>query len=181
MARFDIFTCLVVVSLAMGGVLVQAHVHHIVKGETGWEQFFELGFKSSELMMFKVGDHIWFRNAQDGIVELQSRDEYLSCDVSNPIKMYTDGPDKISLQEEGIRYFASGNPRECKNGLKLHVEVHPQQKNEGTESAASTTITASSNGSDVVKAAGPTSTSTRLGGFSNMVFICLLVLVVGLV
>lgn len=58
MARLDIFTCLVVVSLAMEAVMVQAHVHHIVKGEAGWEQFFELGFKSSELMMFKVGDHI---------------------------------------------------------------------------------------------------------------------------
>lgn len=115
-----------------------------------------------------------FRNAQEGIVELQSRKEYLSCDVSNPIKMYTDGPDKISLQEEGIRYFASGNPRECKNGLKLHVEVHPQLKNDGTE-------TASSSGSGVVKAAGPTSTSTRLYGFSYVVFIGLVVLVVGLV
>ena len=58
MARFNIFTCLVVLSLAMGAGMVRAHVHHIVKGETGWEQFFELGFKSSELMMFKVGDHL---------------------------------------------------------------------------------------------------------------------------
>lgn len=122
-----------------------------------------------------------FRNAVEGIVELQSRKEYLSCDVSNPIKMYTDGPDKIALQEEGIRYFASGNPRECKKGLKLHVEVHPQHKNDGTDSTASTTKTASSNGSGVVKAAGPTSTSTRLGGFSYVVSIGLLVLAVALV
>ncbi|KAK1403133.1 Copper binding protein 1 [Heracleum sosnowskyi] len=157
----------------MGFEMVQAHVHHIVKGEAGWEQFFELGFKSSELMMFKVGDHIWFRNAQEGIVELQSRKEYLSCDVSNPIKMYTDGPDKISLDQQGVRYFASGNPRECKNGLKLHVEVHPQLNNNGTQTDA--------NASGVVKAAGPTSTSTRLGGFSYMLFIGLLVLVAGLV
>lgn len=88
--------------------------------------------------------------------------------------MYTEGPDKISLEQEGIRYFASGNPRDCKNGLKLHVEVHPQQKNDGTK-------TASANGSGVVKAAAPTSTSTRLAGFSYMLFIGLLVLVVGLV
>ncbi|WOH09744.1 hypothetical protein DCAR_0729202 [Daucus carota subsp. sativus] len=176
MARFNIFTCLVVVSLAMGAGMVRAHVHHIVKGETGWEQFFELGFKSSELMMFKVGDHLWFRNAQDGIVELQSRKEYLSCDISNPIKMYTDGPDKISLQQEGIRYFASGNPRECKNGLKLHVEVHPHDKNDGTQTADSTKIA-----SAVVKAAGPTSASAHLGGFCYLVLVGLLVLVVALV
>ncbi|CAK9182236.1 unnamed protein product [Ilex paraguariensis] len=58
-------------------------------------------------------------------------EEYLSCDVTNPIKMYMDGLDIIALVGEGIRYFASGNLESCKNGLKLHVEVKPPEKNEG--------------------------------------------------
>nr|GMC87882.1 mavicyanin-like isoform X2 [Ipomoea batatas] len=62
----------------------------------------------------------------DSIVELGSLEEYESCDLSNPIRMLTDGLDKISLDGEGIRYFASGNIDNCRNGLKLPVNVQPQ-------------------------------------------------------
>ena len=41
----------------------------------------------------------------ESIVEVKQQDEYLSCDISNPIRMYTDGLDSISLDGEGIRYF----------------------------------------------------------------------------
>lgn len=63
---------------------------------------------------------------QGSIVEVKEQEEYLSCDISNPIKMYTDGLDSVSLDGEGIRYFVSSKPDSCKNGLKLHVEVMPQ-------------------------------------------------------
>ena len=63
--------------------------------------------------------------AQESIVELNTKDEYESCDVSNPIRMYTDGLDGIPLDGEGIRYFVSSKTESCKNGLKLHVEVMP--------------------------------------------------------
>lgn len=36
--------------------------------------------------------------------------------------MYTD---QVSLEKEGVRYFTSGNPESCKNGLKLSVPVEP--------------------------------------------------------
>ena len=66
--------------------------------------------------------------AQEKIVELRSKAEYEACDVSNPIRMYTDGLDTVPLDEEGIRYFASAKPESCKSGLKLHVEVQPQPR-----------------------------------------------------
>lgn len=58
---------------------------------------------------------------------MKSKEEYESCDLSNPIKMYTDGLEVISLAEEGIRYFLSSKPENCKRGLKLHVEVMPKE------------------------------------------------------
>lgn len=63
--------------------------------------------------------------AQESIVELKSKDEYESCDVRNPIRMYTDGLDSIPLDGEGTRYFVSSRPESCKIGLKLHVDVMP--------------------------------------------------------
>lgn len=86
-----------------------------------WKLYFGAGFNYS-------AEH-------ESMVELKSMEEYLSCDVSNPIKMYTD---KVSLEEEGIRYFASGNLESCKDGLKLHVVVHPQPKAPPPTSSAPT-------------------------------------------
>lgn len=63
--------------------------------------------------------------AQGLVAELKSREEYESCNLSKPIKMYTDGLHTIPLQREGIRYFVSSEPENCKNGLKLHVQVLP--------------------------------------------------------
>lgn len=86
--------------------------------------------------------------AQGLVAELKSREEYESCDVSNPIKMYTEGLHTLPLEREGIRYFASSEPENCKNGLKLHVEVLPKD----SPSPSPTTLT--------VQAAGPTTPSS---------------------
>jgi hypothetical protein len=106
--------------------------------------------------------------AQESIAELKSKEEYESCDISNPIKMYTDGLDSISLDEEGIRYFASNNLESCKNGLKLHVEVQP-------EGAPEIPKVSRSGSSVSAVAAGPTSGSAHLIGsfiFLAVGFLC---------
>lgn len=64
--------------------------------------------------------------AQGLVAELKSKEEYEACDVRNPIKMYTEGLHSIPLESEGMRYFVSTQPQNCKNGLKLHIEVLPQ-------------------------------------------------------
>lgn len=63
--------------------------------------------------------------ALESVVELRNREDFESCDISNPIRMYTDGLDKVSLDGQGSRYFASGSLDSCKKGLKLHVHVLP--------------------------------------------------------
>lgn len=104
--------------------MVAAQVHHVVGGDRGWERSTDLAswFAGRD---FRVGDIIWFAYsaAQESVVELKTPEEFMSCDLSNPIRMYNGGLDKIPLQREGIRYFASGNPESCQKGLKLPVDV----------------------------------------------------------
>ncbi|KAL5576327.1 hypothetical protein UlMin_018026 [Ulmus minor] len=140
-------------TLGLGGQWVGAQVHHVVGGDRGWEAASDVATWSSG-KIFRVGDKIWFAYsaAQGSVAELGSREEYEACDVSNPIRMYTDGLESIHLNGEGFRYFASSDPDHCKNGLRLHVEVLPFQ-NPGTPKVAT------SKGSALVLAAGPTSPS----------------------
>ncbi|XVF87828.1 hypothetical protein PTKIN_Ptkin18bG0152100 [Pterospermum kingtungense] len=127
MAMLKLAIALVVMAVSLGGKRATgAQVHHVVGGDRGWDPSSDVASWSSG-KSFRVGDKIWFAYsaAQESIIELKSKDEYESCDVSNPIRMYTDGLDNISLDEEGIRYFVSSRPESCKNGLKLHVDVMP--------------------------------------------------------
>lgn len=101
--------------------------------------------------------------AQGLVAELKSREEYESCDVSNPIKMYTEGLHTLPLEREGIRYFASSEPKNCKNGLKLHVEVLPKD----SPSPSPTTLT--------VQAAGPTTPSSS-ASYSHSTTLALMVM-----
>ncbi|XP_077211133.1 early nodulin-like protein 14 [Tasmannia lanceolata] len=104
--------------------------------------------------------------ALESIAELKNREEYESCDVSNPIRMYTDGLDKVLLDAEGTRYFASTKLDKCKDGLKLHVDVIPQ----GADDPAKPTIVH-------VVATGPTpSGSAPLQGVSFMLWLVLALL-----
>ncbi|KAK4837229.1 hypothetical protein QYF36_003802 [Acer negundo] len=135
----------------LGGKLANAQLHHVVGGDRGWESSTDVAAWSSG-RVFRVGDKIWFTYsaAQESIAELKSKEEYESCDVTNPIRMFTDGLNSILLEGEGIRYFVSSKTDSCKSGLKLHVEVMPQ----GTPEAQN--VTTSNFGSVSTLAAAPT-------------------------
>ncbi|KAF7803820.1 mavicyanin-like [Senna tora] len=111
---------------SLGGKCVVALVRHVVGGDRGWDPSTDIASWSSG-RIFRVGDEIWFTYtaAQGLVAELQSREEYESCNASKAIKMYTDGLHTVPLEREGIRYFVSTDPQNCKTGLKLHVEVLP--------------------------------------------------------
>ncbi|KAK2394256.1 hypothetical protein P8452_16092 [Trifolium repens] len=116
---------LVVVAMSMD--VAGGEVHHVVGGDHGWDPNSDILSWSSG-KVFRVGDQIWFAYslAEGLIAELKSREEYESCNMSNPIMMYTEGLHTIPLEKEGIRYFVSSDSENCKNGLKLHVEVQPK-------------------------------------------------------
>lgn len=48
---------LVISSLAIGGIWVEAQVHHVVGGESGWHPSSDLGSWSAG-RNFRVGDHL---------------------------------------------------------------------------------------------------------------------------
>ncbi|KAJ6779049.1 BLUE COPPER PROTEIN [Salix koriyanagi] len=113
----------------------------------------------SSATTFRVGDKISGRSgfthsaAQGRIAEVETREEYLACDVSNPIRMYSDDSDGISLDGQGVRFFTNSNSEKCKNGLKLHVEVVPAARTD------TTTPEVTSEGSDKAIAAPPESSA----------------------
>uniref|UniRef100_A0A5B7A0F5 Putative Copper binding protein 9 n=1 Tax=Davidia involucrata TaxID=16924 RepID=A0A5B7A0F5_DAVIN len=165
MAGVKQFIALVVILVAIGGKWVGAQVHHVVGGDRGWDPSSDVGSWSSG-RIFRVGDKIWFAYsaAQESILELGSVEEYLSCDLSNPIRMYTEGLDRVALDGEGVRYFASGKHESCKNGLKLHVDVQPRPDAQKQHEIQKVPV-----------AAGPTtpSASSHLTAVSNYVVLFL--------
>ncbi|XP_011095968.1 cucumber peeling cupredoxin-like [Sesamum indicum] len=111
--------------VVLSGAVVSARTHHVVGGEGGWGPDFNV---SSWLAgrVFRVGDKIWFKHsagAEESIVEVESPEEFQSCNLKNPIRMYTDPVSHVALEKEGVRYFTSANPDSCLNGLKLPVAV----------------------------------------------------------
>lgn len=61
-------------------------------------------------------------------MELETPEEFNSCDLRNPIRIYSGGLDRIPLESQGTKYFASGNPESCQKGLKLPVDVQNGSK-----------------------------------------------------
>ncbi|CAL9174667.1 unnamed protein product [Musa hybrid cultivar] len=114
-----------------GGAIAQAVQHHVVGDDLGWDLSSNLAAWSKD-RIFRVGDEIWFAYAaaEERILELRSSDKLEECDLDDPIGMYTSGVDKVRLDGEGARYFASSTPENCKNGLKLRVRVVPRATND---------------------------------------------------
>ncbi|KAB2600855.1 early nodulin-like protein 2 [Pyrus ussuriensis x Pyrus communis] len=146
-----------VAAVSLGGGLVGAQVYHVVGADRGWDPSSDLASWSSD-KTFRAGDKMWlaYSTAHGYIAEVKSKEEFESCDVTNPIRMFTDGLDTISMDKEGLRYFASSNVESCKNGLKLHVEVMPQSYQ---APEMHNTNVAESEGPALVAANGPTTPS----------------------
>ncbi|XP_010928884.1 mavicyanin isoform X1 [Elaeis guineensis] len=100
---------------------------HVVGGDQGWDAASDVAAWSTD-RVFRVGDNIWFTYSasRESIIRLGSKEEFESCELSNPIKMYTSGLDRVRLDGAGALYFSSGKLENCQNGLKLHVQVVPQ-------------------------------------------------------
>ncbi|XP_028778773.1 mavicyanin [Neltuma alba] len=160
-------------TVSLGGKPVGALVRHVVGGDRGWDPASDIASWSSG-KTFRVGDEIWFTYsvAQGLVAELQSKEEYESCIFTNPIKMYTDGLHTIPLEKEGIKYFASTDVENCKNGLKLHVDVLPTATENST-----TTITTAAPKKGVADAPSSPSGSAHYGTSSILMLIVLMLYV----
>ncbi|XP_015057066.1 early nodulin-like protein 1 [Solanum pennellii] len=170
-ARIFLVVAIVFTAVATA-VVAGAPVHHVVGEDRGWDPSTDITSWYSQ-RVFRVGDKIWFTysTTQESLVELRNEEDFTSCDLSNPIKMYTDGLDTISLEGEGIRYFVSGNTESCKNGLKIPVKIQPKEQ-----------IMAQNNVGSMAVADGPTvpSASTNLNGLSYILIVGLSICLLGL-
>ncbi|CAI9086904.1 OLC1v1020829C1 [Oldenlandia corymbosa var. corymbosa] len=117
----------VAVSLAInivgGRLMAAAEVHHVVGDDQGWTTSSDLASWLSG-RVFLIG--FAYSSASESVMEVKTQEEFMTCDLTNPIKMYTKGLDKVSLDTQGTRFFTSSNLESCKNGLKLPVNVQPQ-------------------------------------------------------
>ncbi|XP_014502674.1 early nodulin-like protein 3 [Vigna radiata var. radiata] len=78
----------------------------------------------AERSRFQVGDFlVWkYDGGKDSVLQV-SREEYVNCSISNPIKVYSDGTTKVKLDRPGPFYFISGAKGHCEKGQKLVVVV----------------------------------------------------------
>ncbi|KAF5788058.1 putative Phytocyanin domain, cupredoxin [Helianthus annuus] len=71
---------------------------------------------------FYVGDSLRFRYTYDSLV-IVDKFGFYHCDSSKAIRYYNEGDDVIVLYMPGCMYFTSGEAEECKQGLKMAVQV----------------------------------------------------------
>ncbi|KAL1537277.1 uclacyanin 1-like [Salvia divinorum] len=111
-----------VAAVTLAGAGVSAETHHVVGGwgpdfnATAWllGRFFTVGDK----LLFEYG------GGDEKTVEV-GRSEFATCNLTNPIRMLTDPVSHVALEDEGVRYFTSGDPESCRKGLKLPVTINP--------------------------------------------------------
>ncbi|KAJ0247466.1 ENODL12 [Hirschfeldia incana] len=73
---------------------------------------------------FKVGDIlVWKYDAKVDSVLQVTKEDYDSCNTSNPLKQYNDGDTKLELDHSGAYFFISGAPDHCAKGQKMHLVV----------------------------------------------------------
>ncbi|XP_050219828.1 early nodulin-like protein 13 [Mercurialis annua] len=80
--------------------------------------------KWAESSRFRIDDSlVWKYDGQkDSVLEV-SKEDYLSCNVSNPIAEYKNGNTKVKLERAGPYYFISGAEGHCVKGQKMIVTV----------------------------------------------------------
>ncbi|KAL6216034.1 hypothetical protein ACLB2K_009261 [Fragaria x ananassa] len=80
--------------------------------------------KWAESKRFRTGDVlVWkYDGAKDSVLYV-SKEDYVNCNTSNPMKQYKDGETKIVLDKSGPFYFISGTKDHCVKGQKLVVVV----------------------------------------------------------
>lgn len=84
--------------------------------------------KWAESSRFRIGDSLLWKydGGKDSVLEV-SKEDYTSCNTSNPIAEYKDGNTKVKLEKSGPFYFISGAKGHCEQGQKLVVVVLSQR------------------------------------------------------
>ncbi|MBA0547886.1 hypothetical protein Golob_019019 [Gossypium lobatum] len=84
--------------------------------------------KWAEKARFQIGDSlVWkYDGGKDSVLQV-SKEDYTSCNTSNPIAEYKDGNTKVKLEKSGPYFFMSGAKGHCEQGQKMIVVVMSQK------------------------------------------------------
>ncbi|RDX86231.1 Early nodulin-like protein 1, partial [Mucuna pruriens] len=115
---------------------------------------------------FQVGDYlVWkYEGGKDSVLEV-SREDYVNCSISNPIKEHSDGTTKVKLDHPGPFYFISGAKGHCEKGQKLVVVVLTPREKSNTGPVLSPAPAPSPSSAEFeAPAVAPTSSANALNG-----------------
>jgi hypothetical protein len=107
-----------------------------------------------------------YEAGKDSVLQV-TKEDYVSCNISNPIKHYNDGYTKVRFDHSGPYYYISGEKGHCEKGQKLTIVVlSPRGKSPTTPAAATSPAPspAEVEGPGPAVAPAPTSTATVLQG-----------------
>ncbi|KAJ6301556.1 hypothetical protein OIU77_015794 [Salix suchowensis] len=96
-----------------------------VGGKDGWVTTPSESYSNwAERNRFQVNDSLVFKynNGSDSVL-LVTKDDYNSCNTTNPLKTMNSGSDVFQFDKSGPYFFISGNEDNCEKGQKLIVTV----------------------------------------------------------
>ncbi|PIA53711.1 hypothetical protein AQUCO_00900355v1 [Aquilegia coerulea] len=110
--------------------------NHTVGGATGWDLVSNMK-NWTDTSVFYTGDSLEFKyGVQHDVLEVD-QDAFSKCQISKPISTHNDGNTVITLDQPGTRYFICGRRDHCESGLKVQVDILPNNRRPRPPSSAS--------------------------------------------
>ncbi|KAI3838599.1 hypothetical protein MKX03_030365 [Papaver bracteatum] len=104
-----------------------------VGGPSGWiippENDTQSYIEWASRTRFHIGDTVYFKYKNDSVLVV-NRNDYIYCNISNPVAKFEDGNTIFRFDRHGFFYFISGKVGHCKLGQRIvvRVMVHPSEE-----------------------------------------------------
>ncbi|CAF2356839.1 hypothetical protein BRARA_J02519 [Brassica rapa] len=123
---------------------------------------------------FSVGDVLMFQYSSTHSVYEVAKDNFQSCNSTDPIRTFTNGNTTVALSKPGDRFFLCGNRLHCFAGMRLQVNVEgngPSPSPVGAPGAAPVGILQPSSKKNNPPTGVATSSAPHVGGCGGRVSI----------
>ncbi|KAG9455878.1 hypothetical protein H6P81_000386 [Aristolochia fimbriata] len=143
-----------------------------VGGKDGWKVPSGVGEplnRWAEASRFSVGDSLVWKiaDAKDSALEV-TREDYQSCNTSNPISSHNGSEAKVKLGRSGPFYFISGLKGNCEKGQRVIIVVlSPRAKGPSGTSPAPSPM--EFDGPSIAPTSGASASAMMKGGFLGVV------------
>ncbi|KAJ3705437.1 hypothetical protein LUZ61_009142 [Rhynchospora tenuis] len=108
-----------------------------VGDDKGWTIMGNVNYSAwASSKKFKIGDVILFEyNKNFHNVMLVTKNDYKSCNATNPIATYKSGNDSITITRSGHNFYICGVPGHCAIGQKVDIRVEKTKRASSPRSA----------------------------------------------